>query len=334
MKRFILVVLFGLLLTSCNTKETIITKHQENLLKLDSYIISFKEIKIKNGLPTESYQYLFVDNEHSLYSLKDVLELGDTLSPDDMIIEKSNNQLYTYLYNEGWTKYHINNKLEALTDFYLNAYDLFDVQIFETITNHYQSRIQASELNELVYGLLGIDISDEMKYETIIIQAKYDAEREMFTKLDIDLSNIEENWTLEIEFIEEILEFDLAVHEYSIDDYMNNFLYYDMYGLDAKDSFDLFRGSVNYMTDQDIISVQFEEESMYRLMLRDITEGASVDVQILDANLNVIREFRLSEHNEITRYYTYDSGLFYVIVTNNSDDVEVVDYSFLFLSTS
>lgn|GEM_PF-2748097 len=342
-------VLFAVtLLSSCDDiPDSNLERHIDTMDSMQTYVIEIASKKDNGVLSTTKNNYVYIDNIHSTFLVRNNNNTKTYISNEDIVFEYDDNMLYGYVYDDVWRKYEVDSSYLNIKYFESVLYTFFTES--ETITDDgyvvYQAYLNLDDLEGRLYNFTTEDMPKEYYGTDFLVQAYYSIEDQMFTSFTFDLSDIyadmegEEgnvnsgvSWIVEFAFDEFNDDFSVNLDNYVYDDYLNSFNHVDMFDFDSQFSYEMVKGTVDYTLDQDILRIEFEETGIYKLMLTNISSLSELKITILDANYEVYREEVVDFNHMTSGYWNYPKGLYYIIVSSSEIDFIETTYSFLFVS--
>ncbi len=336
------------LLSGCGNISNLDLKNHINTMNaLDTY--SIKVVSNKQNLEDETSlnSYVYVDNIHSVYLLSEDEKTNIIIEDKDIIFEYVNDTVFSYVFDKIWNRYEIDNSYLNIKNFESVLFSFFDSPIVVNEGNiiTYTSRLNFKDLKGSMYNVVGDYVPDKYLNNDFEVTAFYDKELKRFTKFcfnlsDIFISDLEDkgefaqsdaSWMICFSFEDINKDFSLRLNEYQLDDHYNSFSQMDILSLDSLYSFDMIKGNIDYKNDSDIFEVEFESSGLYRISLRDITTTANISIQILDSEHNFIREENLSSVDILTKYFSFNEGTYYLVISSTDVQFEETGYKLLFL---
>lgn len=348
-KLYILLILFIVtLLSGCGSvSNPDLNNHINTMNSLNTYVIKVESVK--HDLTNDSIidSYVYIDNVHGTYLVTDEEKTNMVVKKGDIMFEYLEDTLYSYVFEGVWAKYEINLNHLNIKNFESVLFSFFENPVIKRENNsvEYTSYININDLEGSLYNILGENFTQKYRDEDFALKAYYDNDLKRFTSFTFDLSEIyksemkdngvfssdETSWMINFSFENINEEFSILLNQYQLDDYYNSFAQLDILNITSNFSFDMIKGNLDYQDDQDILQIEFEVTSLYRILLKDISTTAKIRIEILDSNYNFIKEEYLSSVSLQSKYFSFSKGIYYIIISSVGEQFEETAYKFLFL---
>jgi hypothetical protein len=347
----IIILITTILIGSCtdvNIEDSNFRNHIETMAAFDTYGIKVVSSKTNTGIVKNQTQYVYIDNAHNTFLLSGSKKDDVQVMTEDVVFSMEADLIYSYVFNDVWGKYEVSSKYKSIRYFEQVLFTFFD-SVKRTETNFetvYEDFLTLDLLKNNLINILGEDFDDDVYSLPFPVTAVYSKVDDHFTSIQFDLSSLykisnQENeefssrdasWTIDFEFIAINEPFQIQVSDFITDDHYDDFTHLNVIEFDELYSYELIEGTVDYQTDKDILKVIFDHTGLYQLMLRDISSVEELFITILDENERVVRNFTLSAEDDISKYWNFAKGTYYIVVSGDIIDSSTIDYSFLFIT--
>ena len=352
MKRFnlLLVIVTTFFIGSCaslNLLDPNIEKHNNTMSTLGTYFVEVVSSKTNTGVTQNTTEYIYIDNDNDTFLLTNQLKDTFEIYHEDVVFEMEEDKLYSYIFEDKWSKYEVSDSYLSLKNIEHVLFAFFtDAEVqntnFEIV---YTDTLTMNDLKGKITNILDLEIDQDLYDQEFSMSAVYSKNEERFISFTFDLteqmilSDYEETfyssdaaWTLTLDFKNIDQEFHVLVDEFIEDDYYNDFTHKGILEFDEKYSYELIKGTVNYESDQDILTLIFDKTGLYKLMLKDINTLNDLVVTIMDEQQNVVRTLTVSAHDNFSNYWNFSKGTYYICIESIGSSDTPTNYSFLFIT--